>query len=76
MKDKHNEQDNEVLVHGKGEAYENRMENNAEFQDRDADYLSGGGVGAGIRGRGGLLVPLFVVNVVVTARGVALCGSG
>lgn len=48
------------------------MENDAKFQDRDADYLSGGRIGAGIGG-GGLFVPFFVMNVVVATRGVTFC---
>jgi len=40
VEDKHDEQDNKLLVHGQGQADENRVENNAEFQDRNADELS------------------------------------
>ena len=49
-------------------------ENNTEFQDRNADYLSEGRVMSMARGRGSLLILFFVV--VATAGGVALCEGG
>ena len=42
MENQHNEQDYKVLVHGQGQSNENGMEDNAKFQDGDADYLGGG----------------------------------
>lgn len=50
------------------------MENNTEFQDRNADYLGEGRVMPRARGRGSLLILFFVV--VATAGGVALCEGG
>ena len=73
MEDNHDEQDDKVLVDGQGQADENRMENDAEFQDCDADELGRRRVGASARERGsGFLVSFLAVNVVMTARGVAL----
>lgn len=74
MEDKHDEQDDKLLVHGQGQADENRVENNAELQDSNADELSVCRIRAGLGDSGsGLLVPFLAVNVVMAARGVALC---
>lgn len=75
MEDEHNEQDNKVLVHGQGQANKNRVENNTKFQDGNTDYLSGDRIGTGIRRGGRFFVPFLVVNVMVTAGGIALCGG-
>ena len=79
MKDKNDEQDDKVLVHGQCQTDENGVENNTEFQDRDADDLSSGRIGSGGRGGDGdlLLIPFFMVNVMMTDSSVCLCeGSG
>ena len=73
MEDNHDEQDDKVLVHGQGQADENGVENDAKFQDGDADNLSKGRIGPGIGHGGGFFVPFLAVNVVVISRGVAFC---
>ena len=42
MKYKDDKQDNKVLVHSQGQANENGVENDAEFQDGNADELTVG----------------------------------
>lgn len=39
MEDEHDEQDDKVFIYGQGQANEDRVENNAEFQYRDTDKL-------------------------------------
>ena len=75
MEDKHDEQDNKVLVHGQSQANEDGVENNAELQNRNADELAVSRVGTGVGGRGScLLISFLAVNVVVATCGVALWG--
>lgn len=77
MEDKHDEQDNKVLVHGQSQPNENRVENNAKFQDRNADELTVHRIRTAVGGRGsGLLVSFFVVNVMMATCGVAFCEGG
>lgn len=73
MEDEHDEQDNKVLVHGQGQSNEDRMENDAKFQDRNADDLGRSRIWAGSGYGAGLFISFLAVNVMVTARGVALC---
>jgi hypothetical protein len=50
------------------------VEHDAELEDCDADELGRRRVGASVGERGsGLLVSFLAVNMVVAARGVALC---
>jgi len=77
VENKDNKQNNKVLVHGQGQANKDGVKDNAEFQDCDADWLSVGGIRAGVGDRGSdLPITFLVVNVMMTARGVALCKAG
>ena len=74
MEDEDDKQNNKVLIHGQGQANEDGVKNDAEFQYRNADELSGGGIRTGVGDRGsGLLIAFLVVNMMMATGGVALC---